>query len=507
MVLQSTQSLFAEVNNQSLSPGIAAPTYLGNLDTLRLVLACLPQQDLLRTSYVSRLFREEACQQLLMRPIRLSGQRRFLSFNRFIHSFGISQLSLVRALAIEHMDGAIEDEVKAAFFEVLANCTHLQSLELLWCDDIIREEGRIVEALSSFRSLTRFVARLINESDLLYTVIYHAVMAMKCTLRELDLPLIPSERTLPDLGALAQAHPSVENLGSHVYSLAGLDISLPSVRTLHLSLEREIPSSADIYDAFPNLQHLKTTVHTWINIDDFPESLGSSRHGNCGIWTSLASLRSSATAIYAIGLVCPVRDLDIEYYEVSLHARVVEILSRLCPRKLSITLYCAPNWAVPPDEPRILAYNAEGPGVRYLHMRMTFTSLHIPDNADVLRYVLPFLSHSRVEVLRLTISPYNFSDEPENIINPRFQVEPELAKVAETVKVEALVEEMSANCPSLRVLSTTVVKGEHIVWRVAREDGTHSLERLRPYEGRLLMQQEHERCLSDGGSGQDGDGR
>ncbi|OSC98050.1 hypothetical protein PYCCODRAFT_1043881 [Trametes coccinea BRFM310] len=486
MTSQSTGSNPVELNNHSLSSEILntmASTHIGNLDILRLILACLPQQDLLKATYVSRLFREEACQLLLMRPIRLSGQKRLLSFNHFIHSFGISQLYLVRALAIEHIDGRLEEEVKAAFFQVVTNCTQLRSLELLWCDAIVGEEVRIVEALSSFKSLTRFIARTITESDTLYAIIYQAVISMKY------------------LRALAEAHPSVEKLGINAYTLAGLDISLPSVRTLHISMEREVPSAANIHGTFPNLQHLRTTIYTYTNIESFPESLGSTGHGSDGTWVSLDSLRSSATGVYAMGLVCPVRDLDLEYYEVSLHARIIAILARLLPRKFSVTLYCAPNWEVPPDEPRILAHDEKSPGVKYLHLRMTFTSLHVPDTADVLRYVLPFLSASSVEFLQLTISPYNFSDDPENVVNPKFPVEPELAMVAETVQVEALVEALAASCPSLRALSTTVFRGEHIVWRIVREDGAHSVNRLHPYEGRLLMQQEQERCL-DGGRGQ-----
>ncbi|KAI9066049.1 hypothetical protein FKP32DRAFT_1590116 [Trametes sanguinea] len=504
MASHSVQSPSAEDSKQSLSSGTVATTFRGNLDTLRRVLEYLPQQELLTMSRVSRLFRDEACHQFLTRPICLHGPRELLSFNQAIQWFGISQLSLVRTLTIEHIDmNVMGDEVAtAAFFEVVTNCTHLQSLELLQCLAVIKDEARIVNTLSSFRSLTRFVVRDPFMSGPLTSIIHRAVLSMKCALKELHLPLIPYARPPLDLRALAQAQPYVKKLGD-LWTLATLDIPWLSVRTLRMTFDEGVSSAADIHAAFPNLQHLETSTRNEIDLEDYPESLEPSRHGSG--WTSLLSLRSSVPVIYAMGLVSPVRDLDLDSdsYQANLHTRIIQVLGRLRPRKLTLSLFCAPRMpiAVPLNEPHILTYDAKGTGVRYLHLHISFYS-HIPHNADVLLYVLPFLCHSRVKFLQLTISPYDiWGNEPEDIVNPvrTFHLDPELAEVAEAIQVEALVQELAApgRCPSLCALSTTIFKGEHIVWRIAREDGTHHLERLRPSDGRLLMQREHERCFLD----------
>ncbi|CDO72237.1 hypothetical protein BN946_scf184970.g89 [Trametes cinnabarina] len=412
-----------------------------------------------------------------MRPVRLTGPRRLLSFHRFSLSIGSHRLSLVRALVVELLVGPLEEGDKQAFFHIVTSCTQLRSFDLLYCDDILREETRLVEALSLLKSLIRFTAQLSTEDDaLLYEIIHRAVNSMQCALRELSLPLIPAARTETDIRSLSQVHPRIEQLGLHIHSLA----SPP-------------PAAADLYHTFPNLQELELLSFVYLDVGDFPPGSlvpnqnASTTHNRRETWTSLQLLRASIAVIYSMGLTCPVRDLDLDYYEVATHAHVAQIVSHLRPKKLSITLYCAPTWALPPlDEPYILVDHSEGAAVKWLDLRITFTSAYVPDNEDVMRNVRPFVSPSSVEVLQLTISPYNFSDDPEDVVNPEFPVEPEVAKVAEIIDVGPLVQELAGACPSVRIVAIAVIKGGHTVWRVTRGEDVFTAARLHPFEGRQV---------------------
>ncbi|KAI0354844.1 hypothetical protein OH77DRAFT_365045 [Trametes cingulata] len=476
-----------------------------DLDTFRLILEHLPRSELLCMTYTSRFIRKEASRELLVRPVQLLRKKRLLSFCQFALSGDPNKVSYLRTLTIQHIDEALDEEQKNAVVNVFRHCVNLADLRLQWCDLLLIEDPRVPEAVSALPALSKFDVWLYRGEEVdVQHILRRMLSNMKHSLRRLHLPLNLRDDHVPAfLEEVARVHGGVEDFLFDFYHFAAPPgLSLSHVRTLHLVLEGTVPRLADLYAAFPNVRDLHITPYISLPSlafqDGDPNQPGGALQTESAMWPSLDSLVTTMHVIYALGLFCPVRTLNLSHYERDFHRHIAEVISRLRPRKLTLDLFCDPDWEAPRADHKLFLHNSGKAGVRHLFLKLSYTNLGLRGAEHILRSLRPLLSGGPVELLHVALSQFFHSNDPDEIVaGPPFGSPPprEGAEPTLQVDVEAVARAMAEVCPRLRCVAVTVAYVGHAIWRVDRSDGRVDVLKLDLYEGRRLLEREERRCL------------
>ncbi|KAH9850145.1 hypothetical protein C2E23DRAFT_887581 [Lenzites betulinus] len=470
-----------------------------NVDVFRLILAWLPRKDLLTISLASRLTREEAIKEMLMRPVRILRISKLRLFFGFLLAGDSTRPSYLRQLSLVHIDGSLSPEDIEAFLRVFALCTNLNKLVLQWCDVLILNSS-IPPAISALPSLKRFSAGMYRDDNQLQWTLLRMVVGMKKSLRTLHLPLITEALLKDDIFAsLAATHNQIESLTMQLSAFLPIGVLFPSVRTLHLIFEDGLPALHELYDSFPNIRELSLDSYTSLRDEPPHVNANIAALQPANAWRSLDLLRASTHVICTLGITCLVRSLDLSFYDHGHHLQIAETIARLRPRKLATSLHCAPNWDAPHAEPPLLLYEAGKAGVKHIFVRMSYSKSHEPGLQDIIRTIQPLLQGSRVELFHLAISGFFSSDDPEEIVNPPIVLDRGLPNADATprIDVDAVAQSAADMAPHIRMVAITVVFLGHIVWRVDKSSGETVVSKLGAFEGAQAMELEAQRCLED----------
>ncbi|KAI0354845.1 hypothetical protein OH77DRAFT_365218 [Trametes cingulata] len=498
----------AETLQRSQQDSQAAP--LLSLDVFRLILEHLPRPDLLKLTFASRFVREEATRELLMRPVTLKGPEQLQSFCKFALSGNPAKLSSLRTLVIQCVYGSLDEDDRDMIVAILRRCPNLTDLQLQQCDCLLTEDSRIPEAISSLPSLRKLSVSvwLANGGvDAVLAALRRMVASKKHSpLRSFHFSPILNEDSFPTfLQEVASAHRGLENFSiafKHFLPPAG--VSFPHVHTLRLEYQWILPRLSDLYAAFPNLRVLRISRHisTFPSNDVQPaERVSETLHSQRAMWPSLDTLFTTPNVVHALGLFCPVRTLEIVFYDLKNHYRVAEVVSRLRPRKLSLAFFQVYNLAsmTPPAEPRLLLYNSGEAGVKHLSLRMPYNDTRPPETKHILETMRPLLSASRVELLQLTFAGTLRPENPSKIADgPLFRAQLEKStKPPLQDDLEAAARAMVGMCTALQCIAITITDVSHTVWRIDKMGGRVEVVRLDSYEGKRFLEQEATRCLED----------
>ncbi|KAI0671183.1 hypothetical protein C8Q78DRAFT_973574 [Trametes maxima] len=471
-----------------------------NLDIFRYILGFLPRSDLLQMAYIARFAREEVEKELLLRPVHIRRAEELHSFCQFLLSVDPTRLASIRTLTFEHINFLLMPEEKDLLFWAITHCTNLKELSLKRCDAIIKDDPRFMRAVSSLKTLTHFVAGWSAETPTMHGLIFQAVMRMKSPLRHLSLPLTLDTEAWPNpLTDLFISHSRLEELTLNLpYFPKPQTQSLHSLRKLHLTVHQRLPSHRDLFEAFPSLREL--SVECYFNLspaetDEDAATVGSSREST---WRSLDVVQALASVTLALGIACPVRSLDIGYYDQPLHNETVKLVDRLRPRKLGVSVHYALDWNTFVVEPSLLLYKSSATsGVRYLFVKMSFSVNQPPSTLDVVAYFQPLLSPSRTEFFQLALAEMFHSEDIDDIVylSSRIPLHPQLEETVRQFDVEVIARRLAESCATLQTIAISVaLLGRHF-WSVERTDSGIVLKKLESTLGRELERQETVRCL------------
>ncbi|OJT03866.1 hypothetical protein TRAPUB_5457 [Trametes pubescens] len=462
-----------------------------DVDVFHLILECLPHADLLKITLASKFTREEATKELLMRPVRLLRNKNLRTFCRFALAGDPRRLSYLRNLTIEHIEKPFSSEDRETFADVLTRCTNLRKLELRWCDALLMEEHVVPEAISPLPNLTYLSAIMYKDSKESQTLLLRMVANMKSSLHSLHLPMIEDGLSKVEvLQDLVMVHGNLEEFTLQFSTFTAPGVTFSAVRDLHLTLEENVPRLRDLCSTFPSVRELSIDYHMHLG-ETPPDNTENSHLGDGSCWPSLDRLRASTSIIRILGIVCPVRRLDLGYYDSDLHDKIAETVSRLRPSKFTLNLYCAADWAAPRAHPSLLLHGSGDAGVRHLFVKTTFSSSRSPTTQDFMNCIHPLLLTARVELLHVAISELFTSDDPDEIVDPPMKVNPDVP----TIDAEALAVDWAQACASIRTVAVTIALVGHTVWSVDRADGEARVVKLGAFEGRRVLDQEAQRCI------------
>ncbi|KAL1937817.1 hypothetical protein VTO73DRAFT_12836 [Trametes versicolor] len=464
-----------------------------DIDVFRLILACLPYDDLLKITLASHFAREEAIRELFMRPVRLCWNKNLSTFCQFALVGDPRRLSYLRNLTIEHIKKPCEDRER--FAQVLAHCTNLKKLTLQWCDGLIMDEPVVPDAISTLPNLAHLSAIMYKDSKESQVVLLRIVANMKSSLRGLNLPMVEDGLSKVEvLQDLARVHGSLEEFTLQFTTFTAPGVTFPAARNLHLTLEENVPRLRDFRGTFPSVRELSVDYHMHLG-ETPPDNTGTGTNNDESCWPSLDRLRASVLIIRALGIVCPVRRLDLGYYDSDLHDKTAETVSHLRPSKLTLNLYCAPDWATPRAHPSLLLHGSGDASVKHLYVKTTFSRTHAPATQDFINCIRPLLRSAHVELLHVAISELFTSDDPDEIVDPPLKVSGADVPV---IDAEALAADWAQACASIRTVAVTIALVGHTVWSAIREDsGAVTAVKLDAFEGRRVLDQEAKRCLED----------
>lgn len=200
-----------------------------DVDVFNLILACLPQADLLRITLISHFAREEAIKELFMRPVRLLRNENLHKFCQFALAGDLRRLSCLQKLTIEQIATPFSSEDGKMVANVLAYCMHLRILDFRQCDGVIVGKSVILEAISALPNLAYLSASIYTgtnngESQDLVRM----VLNMNSSLRGLHLPMdqvgLSKVSVLQDL---ARVHSCLEELTLSLLSFTPPRCSIP----------------------------------------------------------------------------------------------------------------------------------------------------------------------------------------------------------------------------------------------------------------------------------------
>ncbi|KAH9891883.1 hypothetical protein C8Q73DRAFT_650072 [Cubamyces lactineus] len=470
-----------------------------NLDVLRLILARLTNADLLKITYVSRALRDEAYDELLTRPIHLHGQTRLRSFFHFVLHDNIHRLSFVRTLTIRDIDVQLQPE-EDALVSILNACSNLRSLNLHLCDNLLENHSRVAETIASLTTLTGLSIWLQREGGPGQLIAWNIVLRILSKLKHLRLPLIPFERTTTDLRDLAITHPYLEDLMLHVYIFSAPEVPFQALRSLTLTVEDALPDLQDLETTFPNVRKFVISHYILLDVGDALPPGHMQRHAG-GVhapagWKSLDYLSATPAIIRVLGITCPVKHLDLGYYDVTLHRAIANIVGFLRPLKLTLNVFCGvPNsgWNLPQAEPSITLHNPSTTWVKHLYIQSGYETMTVPSTANFLSTLRPLVSSSRVELLHIAIGPFFVSNNPEEVVYPPIPMQDDVPEKVKHVDVEEIARGLVQACPFIRTVAISVVMTGHFVWRVERMNGSMEIMRLPSYEGRVRLESEADR--------------
>ncbi|KAI0642916.1 hypothetical protein C8Q79DRAFT_196253 [Trametes meyenii] len=476
-----------------------------NLDTFRYIMRFMSRSDLLQMAYASRFIREEVSKELLLRPVHVRHAEALHSFCQFLLYIDHPKLASVRSLTFERINCLLTPEEKDLLFWAISHCTNLKELSLKWCDVVIKDDPRFMKAVSSLKTLTHFVVGCYVEAPAVHGLIFQAVIHMESPLRQLNIPLNLDAEAWPDpLADLFSAHSRLEELAlSLPYFSNPRRQSLQSLRKLHLAVHQQLPSHRDLYEAFPNLRELRLECYFLLSnsLAEHDEERTAAVHsiGRASTWRSLDAVQAPLPVTLALGIICPVRSLDIGYYDRSLHGEIVKLVDRLRPRKIIICAYWARRWNSFVVEPSLLLYKSSATsGVRYLVAKMSF-SVDMPPSTLDIAYFQPLLSPSRTEFFQLALAEVFHSEDIDDIAypSPRVPLHPKLEDIVRLFDVEVIARELAESCAALQTITIAVALRGRYFWSVERTDSRLVLKRLELSHGRELERRETLRCLED----------
>ncbi|KAI0763561.1 hypothetical protein BD413DRAFT_581195 [Trametes elegans] len=481
-----------------------------SVDVFRLILACLPRKDLLNMTCVSHLGWEEARKELLMRPIKLLRIEGLISFLRFALAGDIKQMSYIRELSFTHMRKPLGKQEQQDLLQVVGHCTNLKVLALRWCDILLAEDC-LALAISSIRTLESLVIWTYDINPKLCGTIWGIVINAQSSLRSIQLPVVPDgEAGAELLRDIAQTHNRIEELKLAFGHFVSPKISFSWVRSLNVVFEWHFPPLRDLYECFPSIREITIAAHSLVDISSPSDvilaahEMASSDYRAGHAWRSLDLLRGSIDNIWALGILCPVRSLDIDFYDASQHGHFVEALSRHRPRKLTVAFYYAPGIAPPLSEPNLLLYDDSdihsNAGVKYLFVKMMFSPKEAPATSNITDFLRPIVASSRVECVHFALAElFNEETDPDAIVDqsPGGHSHPDVASDIQKIDTGAIARDLAEHCASIRTVAVTLWLVGHSVWSVQREDGQVTAQVVEPYYARGMLMQEERRCLAD----------
>lgn len=446
---------------------------------------------------VSHLGREEARKELLMRPIKL-----------FALAGDIEQMSYIRELSFTHMRKPLGKQQQQDLLQVVEHCTNLKHLALRWCD-ILFAEDRLALAISSIQTLESLVIWTYNINPKLCGTIWGIVINAQSSLRSIQLPVVPDDEAGAELlRNIAKTHNRIEELKLAFGHFVSPQISFSWVRSLSVVFEWHFPPLRDLYECFPNIREITIAAHSLVDISSPSEAIlavrqmASSDYRAGHAWRSLDLLRGSIDNIWALGILCPVRSLDIDFYEASQHGHFVEALSRHRPRKLTVAFYYAPGIAPPLSEPNILLYDDSDThsdvGVKYLFVKMMFSLKQAPATSDIIvstchdyaiallpltdcmsspvrqDFLRPIVASSRVECVHFALAElFNEETDPDAIVeqSPGGHYHPDVAADIQKIDAGAIARGLAEHCATIRTVAVTLWLVGHSVWSVQKESG------------------------------------
>lgn len=363
------------------------PPTVVSVDIFRLILARVTGVELLKITLVSKFSREEAAKELLKRPVSLHRNQGLRTFCQFALSGDPRKLSCLQNLTIEHIEQPFSFQDREMVARVLAHCTNLRKLNLQGCDTLVVDEPVVPEAISALPSLAHLSVTMYKDSKEAQALLLQMVANMKSSLRGLHLPMTQDGLSKVEvLRDLARIHRHLEDFTLHFCTFTAPGVTFSAVRTLHLTLDKNLPQLRDIRSTFPNVRELSIDFHMHLD-QTSPNAAGIQNPGTGSCWPSLDLLCACPTFIRALGIVCPVRRLSLGFCDYDLDEEIAEAVARLRPSKLTLDLRCGRDWVLPNAPPSLLLHGSRDAGVKHLFVKTTFAHARRsppPTQADLL---------------------------------------------------------------------------------------------------------------------------
>ncbi|KAI0775562.1 hypothetical protein BD413DRAFT_278440 [Trametes elegans] len=473
-----------------------------NVDIFRPILALLPRGDLLRLSCTCHFLRDEASEAILAQPVSIIGHEQLASFCEFVLAGDSRRTSCVRRLDIFHIQKSLGGKLQDALLRFLESNLNLEQLSIVQSDALFKDDARISAAISSLRGITHLVVRHGWPGGISISLACQAVITMRSPLRSLKFELMDDPAGDTFLQDLAHAHTGLEELVLRFFRFNASYTPFHSVRKLHLEVEEYLPALRDLYTSFPAVQELAVCSQSYVAVRITEDLVVRARHdasadhekGNA--WPELHALRASAKEIDVLGLSCPVRLLDLKSILLYLSARVLDMLSSLRPRKLTLRLDYPRGGIAGLCMPEL--YGPALQSVRYLYAKVSPVS----HTADIVSSLRNIVAAARIEVLHVVIaqgfSPT--SQDADEFYVPAMDRPPSVyvADFMQLVNIEAVARELAGLCESLQTVAITFLQAIQRIWRVTRTRGGEiNMELLEPHVGRGLLERETRRCLQE----------
>lgn len=326
-----------------------------NFDVLEVVCGLLDHvPTILSFSVVSRCFRTMAVKRLLIRkPILLRDARSVLAFHKFVFADPQSRLPFCRALELEipKMDEDVRKEVVQCILSILGRATSLESLNLPDANYTLQHlaDPRIPQAIAQLSTLRELVLLgSCRDED----IIVKATQSLP-TLTTLHLSLCSLGTPGGDTSTaavdqyLAPFAPTLEALTITDATLPLNDrgMQFPALRSLSALFDPEVLRTDILVQKFPALKDLDV----WFSS---PPTGGYWRHEASRSanqqwqerersWDRLERLIGQPSAIFVLGLTCPVRHLMVEAHIPGEDSReeMAEILLTTPPSHLKLSIW------------------------------------------------------------------------------------------------------------------------------------------------------------------------
>lgn len=347
-------------------------SFEANVDIFRLILACVTRSDLLKMTLASKFTREEAIKELFKRPVRLLQNDNLRKFCQFVLASDPRRLSYLRSLTIEHTKKGFSSQDMDMVSRVLGHCMNLRKLNLEGCDGLVMDEPVVLKAISALPSLAHLSAVMYEDRKESQALLLQMVVNMKSSLCGLHLPMTMNGLSNVEvLRALARVHRHLEDLTLHFRTFIAPGVTFPTVRTLHLTLDKSVPQLRDIRSTFPNIRELSIDLRMYLSAAS-STAAGIENRDNGSCWPSLDLLCAIPTSIRALGIVCPVRRVSLGFSDIDLDEEDAEAVARLCPSKLTLDIRCYHDSVLPGALPSLLLHGSRDAGVKHLFVKTTF---------------------------------------------------------------------------------------------------------------------------------------
>ncbi|KAI0693838.1 hypothetical protein C8T65DRAFT_744570 [Cerioporus squamosus] len=470
-----------------------------NLDVFRIILQSCAVADLLRVGYASRVLRKETVKELLSRPVYLTGNVQIESFCRLMLAGEPSRLVYLHTLVINHIP-LITPDVASMLIQVISGATQLRNLCLRRCEVLFtKQDTRFADAVSqleNLRLLQVWVGREVHEN------IRAMVLRLRSALKALT---VPSEDD-HELGShfpneLAERQPQLEKLRIRYSSLASSRWTpYPLLRILALSIDDQIINLQCISQTFPSLREFTIAAREFeYDLENPSDEIAAVRNASIafqkdrGGWTSLDYLHGSIGDLYALCLTCPVRRVSLGQYDYTSHHAYLDVISRTRPRRVDMTIYCAPWFKTAIIAlPSLFVYGTgtvEPGAVSHMCLHATVPAEEMVTTRELIDTIAPFLATCQLEYLHVKIGEF-FIREESDYLHELPPVHPRLQKTMANIDIAVLVSALAASGPSLRTIVLSPASRERTVWTVDRGDERQILRRLDPYTASQVVERE-----------------